>query len=202
MVIAAVLLMAFVYSFHAEASIVNYYHMDSTLSGHTDHSEKDLSRPLLSLSFGQSAIFLIGGPTKQVRPKAILLNSGDIVIMSGDSRLAYHGVPKILPHFRDVHTSSHKFVSKSKSANIPECLSEQAFETYLELRSSCGTNPMEKTMDQSRAAECGTSSVATWKRGCSSCKELIRTRDLFESYIALSRINVNIRQVTSENFML
>ena len=28
---------------------MNYYHLDSTLSGHTDHSEKDLSIPLLSV---------------------------------------------------------------------------------------------------------------------------------------------------------
>ena len=35
--------------FTAEAGIVNYYHLDSTLSGHTDHSERDLSLPLLSI---------------------------------------------------------------------------------------------------------------------------------------------------------
>lgn len=35
--------------FEAEAAIVNYYRLDSTLSGHTDHSEKDLTKPLLSI---------------------------------------------------------------------------------------------------------------------------------------------------------
>lgn len=35
--------------FTAEAAIVNYYHLDSTLSGHTDHSEKDLTAPLISI---------------------------------------------------------------------------------------------------------------------------------------------------------
>lgn len=35
-------------NFNPEAAIVNYYHMDSTLSGHTDHSEKDLEAPLFS----------------------------------------------------------------------------------------------------------------------------------------------------------
>ena len=38
-----------VFRFVPEAAIVNYYHLDSTLSGHTDHSEKDLSIPLLSV---------------------------------------------------------------------------------------------------------------------------------------------------------
>ncbi|XP_019851810.1 PREDICTED: DNA demethylase ALKBH1-like isoform X2 [Amphimedon queenslandica] len=36
--------------FKAEAAIVNYYHFESTLSGHTDHSEADLTSPLISLS--------------------------------------------------------------------------------------------------------------------------------------------------------
>ncbi len=35
-------------NFSAEAAIINFYHFDSTLSGHTDHSEVDLSAPLFS----------------------------------------------------------------------------------------------------------------------------------------------------------
>jgi alkylated DNA repair protein alkB family protein 1 len=34
--------------FSAEAAIVNYYHMDSTLAGHTDHSELNKEAPLFS----------------------------------------------------------------------------------------------------------------------------------------------------------
>ncbi|KAJ0176130.1 hypothetical protein K1T71_008304 [Dendrolimus kikuchii] len=84
-------------SFKAEAAIVNYYHMSSTLSAHTDHSEVNLEAPLFSFSFGQSAIFMIGGQTKTVEPSALLLNSGDIVVMSKEARLCYHAVPRILP---------------------------------------------------------------------------------------------------------
>lgn len=160
--------------------------MDSTLSGHTDHSEKDLARPLLSLSFGQSAIFLIGGPTKQTRPKALLLNSGDIVVMSGESRLAYHGVPKIQPSFQEGGFISNFGVQYS------ECLLK-------EIQSHCayGSRSTEMAVDQSNAAEmCGDE---VQKRGCPCCEELIKTWQLFESYISVSRINVNIRQVVSEN---
>lgn len=32
-----------------------------------------------------------------VKPTALLLESGDIVIMSKESRLNYHGVPKVMP---------------------------------------------------------------------------------------------------------
>ncbi|VVC28365.1 Hypothetical protein CINCED_3A024648 [Cinara cedri] len=82
--------------FMAEAAIVNFYHPSSTLSGHIDHSEYNLSAPLLSISFGLSAIFLIGGHSLDDKPTAVLLRSGDIIIMSKESRLCYHGVPKVL----------------------------------------------------------------------------------------------------------
>jgi len=83
-------------NFNAEAAIVNYYYMNSTLSGHTDHSEQFLEAPLFSFSFGQSAIFLLGGTSLDTKPTAMFLNSGDIIIMSKESRLCYHGVPKII----------------------------------------------------------------------------------------------------------
>ncbi|KAL3874108.1 hypothetical protein ACJMK2_037168 [Sinanodonta woodiana] len=83
--------------FQAEAAIVNYYHMDSTLAAHTDHSEMNHQAPLISISLGQDAIFLIGGQTKATKPTALFLHSGDICVMSGAARLAYHAVPRIWP---------------------------------------------------------------------------------------------------------
>jgi alkylated DNA repair protein alkB family protein 1 len=82
--------------FTPEAGIINYYHLNSTLSAHQDYSEKNMQAPLISISLGSPAIFLIGGHTKQTKPSPILLRSGDVTIMSGQSRLAYHAVPKIL----------------------------------------------------------------------------------------------------------
>lgn len=83
--------------FKAEAAIVNYYRMNSTLAGHTDHSEMNVTAPLFSISFGQTAVFLIGGLRQEDPANAIFLRSGDVIIMSRNSRLRYHGVPRILP---------------------------------------------------------------------------------------------------------
>jgi alkylated DNA repair protein alkB family protein 1 len=83
-------------NYKAEAGIVNYYHLNSTLSGHQDYSEKNMKAPLISISLGNAAIFLVGGQSKAIRPSAVRLTSGDIVVMSGPARLAYHGVPKII----------------------------------------------------------------------------------------------------------
>ncbi|XP_026482626.1 nucleic acid dioxygenase ALKBH1-like [Ctenocephalides felis] len=82
--------------YQAEAAIINFYREGDTLSGHTDHSEPYKMAPLISLSFGQSCIFLLGGTTKETKPTAIRINSGDICILSEQARLCYHAVPLIL----------------------------------------------------------------------------------------------------------
>ncbi|TMW42474.1 hypothetical protein DOY81_012445, partial [Sarcophaga bullata] len=83
-------------NFKAQAAIVNYYPIGTTLAGHTDHSEKNLQAPLFSFSFGQTAIFLIGGTTKEEKPCAMFLESGDVLVMSQQSRLCYHAVPRVM----------------------------------------------------------------------------------------------------------
>jgi alkylated DNA repair protein alkB homolog 1 len=82
--------------FKAQAVIVNYYPLSTTLAGHVDNSERDLEAPLLSFSFGQKAIFLIGGHEREEKPVAMFLNSGDVLVMAGKSRLCYHAVPRIM----------------------------------------------------------------------------------------------------------
>ncbi|KAH8235769.1 hypothetical protein KR032_007008 [Drosophila birchii] len=82
--------------FKPEAAIINYYPVGSSLSGHVDYSEPNQSAPLFSFSFGQTAIFLIGGRSLEETPTALLLQSGDVLVMSGESRLCYHAVPRIL----------------------------------------------------------------------------------------------------------
>ncbi|KAF7251521.1 Nucleic acid dioxygenase ALKBH1 [Varanus komodoensis] len=85
-------------AFQAEAGILNYYHFDSSLGIHVDESELDHSQPLLSFSFGQSSVFLLGGLKRDEAPVAMFMHSGDIMIMSGFSRLRYHAVPRVLPN--------------------------------------------------------------------------------------------------------
>ena len=84
-------------SFKPETAIVNYYYLDSSMGPHVDDAEFDLSRPVISVSLGASAVFLIGGVTKDIEPSALLLHSGDVVILSGKSRDCFHAVPRILP---------------------------------------------------------------------------------------------------------
>jgi len=91
---------------------VNYYPPGSTMGGHLDDAELIKSKPIVSISLGQTAIFLLGGPTKATEPVAIKVRSGDVIIMGGASRCCYHGVPRIIT---DSFQASHVLASLTDS---------------------------------------------------------------------------------------
>lgn len=85
-------------SFVPSASIVNFYTTKSNMGGHRDDLEFAMDRPIVSLSTGLPAVFLLGGKTKEDQPVvSILIRSGDVLCMGGDSRLNYHGMARLLP---------------------------------------------------------------------------------------------------------
>lgn len=79
----------------AQAAIVNVYSAGDTLSVHRDVSE-ECDVGLISVSFGCDGLFLVGHDTGD-GCEVIRLRSGDAVYMTGRSRFAWHGVPKVLP---------------------------------------------------------------------------------------------------------
>jgi alkylated DNA repair protein alkB homolog 1 len=102
------------HSLTAEAAIVNYYPSGTSMSGHLDDAELTMEEPIVSISIGCPALFLIGGRTKDILPTTILLESGDVVVMADESRYCYHGVPIVLPHS---HSSSQPFRAIDKSSS-------------------------------------------------------------------------------------
>ncbi|MEY3866196.1 MAG: hypothetical protein RLZZ338_87 [Cyanobacteriota bacterium] len=81
-------------NFKAQCCLINLYGKDSTLGLHVDKTEK-VSKPILSVSLGDDAIFLMGGIKKSNKVERILLRSGDVLILSDTARLSYHGIEKI-----------------------------------------------------------------------------------------------------------
>nr|CAG4716961.1 unnamed protein product [Naegleria fowleri] len=79
-----------------EAAIVNFYSKDRLMGGHVDDAEYEMSKPIVSLSIGSKSIFLLGGETKDIEPKAIFLESGDCMLMGGRARYCFHGIARIL----------------------------------------------------------------------------------------------------------
>jgi alkylated DNA repair protein alkB family protein 1 len=82
----------------AEAAIINYYPTTKCMmGGHLDDAEEAMHKPIVSCSFGNTIIFLIGGKTRDIEPTALFIRSGDIVLMAGHARYCFHGVPKMIP---------------------------------------------------------------------------------------------------------
>ncbi|KAM7484065.1 hypothetical protein LguiA_000074 [Lonicera macranthoides] len=81
--------------FRPEAAIVNYFGSGDMLGGHLDDMEEDWSKPIVSTSLGCKAIFLLGGKSRDDQPLAMFLRSGDVVLMAGEARECFHGVPRI-----------------------------------------------------------------------------------------------------------
>lgn len=83
-------------TYKPEAGVINFYTPNSSLHSHQDRSEPNPTAPLISISLGDPCVFLMGELTTDEKPKAFWLRSGDVVIMSGESRRWFHGVPRVL----------------------------------------------------------------------------------------------------------
>ena len=64
---------------------------------HQDRDEADLSAPVVSVSLGDACLFRVGGTSRGERTVSFRLESGDVVILGGEGRLAFHGVDRIYP---------------------------------------------------------------------------------------------------------
>lgn len=85
------------YGLQADALLINLYEGDSSLGLHQDKDEADLTAPVISISLGSTAEFLLGGQKRSDPTRTLLLKSGTIMQLAGQHRLAYHGVKRILP---------------------------------------------------------------------------------------------------------
>ena len=85
------------YSEPPEACLVNFYDADAKMGLHQDRDEKDFDAPVLSVSLGDACLFRVGGTKRADKTVSFRLDSGDVVLLSGVSRLAFHGVDRIYP---------------------------------------------------------------------------------------------------------
>ncbi|MCB4767359.1 alpha-ketoglutarate-dependent dioxygenase AlkB [Ancylobacter sp. Lp-2] len=79
-----------------EACLINWYGPEARMGLHQDRDEQEFAAPVLSLSLGDTAIFRVGGTERRGGTRSIRLASGDALLLSGPSRLAFHGIDRIL----------------------------------------------------------------------------------------------------------
>ncbi|CAH8287794.1 unnamed protein product, partial [Schistosoma turkestanicum] len=156
-------------NYKPEASIVNYYRTKTTMGFHSDDAELNKEAPLISISIGPTALFLLETSEPIKRKSDVLLNDnfkqatdynhilpiylhhGDIVIMAGKSRLARHAVPVIL--FNDVTKAVNEGALRVSQNICDQILSKDHYTD-----------------------------------ACIDCQEYLK-------YVRTTRININIRQV-------
>jgi alkylated DNA repair protein (DNA oxidative demethylase) len=92
-----------------EACLVNYYAGAAKMGLHQDRDEKDFAAPVLSVSLGDTGLFRVGGRSRKDSTKTYELKSGDVVVLGGADRLAYHGIDRILAGTSDLLPEGGRF---------------------------------------------------------------------------------------------
>jgi DNA oxidative demethylase len=85
------------YPHEPEACLINFYASDAKMGLHQDRDESDFSAPVLSVSLGDACLFRVGGVKRNDLTVSFRLESGDVMLLEGPGRLAFHGVDRIYP---------------------------------------------------------------------------------------------------------
>lgn len=80
-----------------EACLINFYSDTAKMGLHQDRDEQNLEAPVVSVSLGDNCLFRFGGTNRNNRTQSIKLSSGDVIVLGGEGRLAFHGVDRIYP---------------------------------------------------------------------------------------------------------
>lgn len=84
-----------------DAALINFYDSAAKMGMHQDKEEKSTA-PVVSLSIGDTCRFRFGNTDNRNKPWTdVDLESGDLFVFGGASRLAYHGVLKTYPGTAD-----------------------------------------------------------------------------------------------------
>jgi DNA alkylation damage repair protein AlkB len=83
-----------------DIGLINFYGAGSRMGLHQDKDESlegiRAGIPVVSISVGDAARFVIGGTRRKDPVAKLLLESGDAIVFGGPSRLRYHGVTGIV----------------------------------------------------------------------------------------------------------
>ncbi|KAF8822414.1 hypothetical protein IE077_003798 [Cardiosporidium cionae] len=172
-------------SFLPQAALLNLYRCSERLRGHQDNVEDtSLDSPLVSISLGAPCVFLLGFQSRQEPPLPLILRSGDVLLLSKDSRLSYHGIPKLLYSPISSSSSSTAIEMPPFEGAFPPCATSWlSLETVMEKQSSIS---LSKTMQ--------------WKSTLQSSDEIFSNeksiqKASYENFMKTHRINLSIRQV-------
>lgn len=77
-----------------DCCLVNFYGEGARMGLHQDRDEADFRWPVVSISLGDDARFRIGGTERGGGTESFWLRSGDVLVLGGPARLAFHGIDR------------------------------------------------------------------------------------------------------------
>ena len=83
------------YAGEPEACLINFYDARARMGLHQDRDERNFDAPVVSVSLGDDCLFRVGGTKRNMPTRSVRLRSGDVVVLGGEGRLAFHGVDRI-----------------------------------------------------------------------------------------------------------
>ena len=78
-----------------DCCLVNFYDAGARMGLHQDRDEADFVWPVVSVSLGDDALFRIGGQERTDPTSSVWLKSGDVAVLEGPARLAFHGIDRV-----------------------------------------------------------------------------------------------------------
>lgn len=78
-----------------DSCLINFYGEGAKMGMHQDRDEGDFGFPVVSISLGDDALFRIGSTTRGGKTQSAWLTSGDVLVLGGGARLAYHGIDRL-----------------------------------------------------------------------------------------------------------
>ena len=101
------------FTLRPDICIMNYYTSEAKMGVHQDKDERPetiaAGFPIVSVSLGDEARFVVGGLSRREPTFPVMLKSGDVILMGGPSRLRFHGVTRILPGTAPAGTGPGRF---------------------------------------------------------------------------------------------
>ena len=186
------------FTLNPEAAIINFYQNGNIMGGHKDDAELTTDHPVVSISIGCPCIFLLGGLNKEERPLPILLRSGDVLFMGVNSRLRYHGVPKVLISEGPPLYLQPPSISDNENIHYCTC---PCFLEINNVNNDENNNDNDNDNDNTRSLEKEEEDALPRKRirtsknicSCGTFKNNEICRAL--KYLQITRFNLNVRQV-------
>ncbi len=83
------------YAAEPECCLINLYDATAKMGLHQDRDEQAFDAPVVSISLGDTALFRVGGPHRKDPTRSFKLASGDVLVLGGAARMAFHGIDRI-----------------------------------------------------------------------------------------------------------